>query len=149
LIKQRRSLIEPHCKVVVNDRGYDAYAGDPKQLDQIVVHVRVATLLAGTDVFLGVHRNRDEGQEMSAVARRTHATPMGFGNHSGIYVPAAEGSSLDVLRTKCLGQINCSLDVFRISFGLDAAPLLLIEGPITVELKTTVADTRPGKRSAG
>src|SRR5262249_37265833 len=70
-------------------------------------------------------------------------------DHAGIDVPAAKGSSLDVLRAKCLGQVNCSLDVFRISFGLDAAPLLLIEGPITVELKTTVADARPGKRSTG
>src|SRR5262245_36930277 len=141
--------MEPHCEFVVCDRRYDVYAGDPKQLDQVVVHVRVAAFLAGTDMFLGVHRSSDQGQQMSAMTRRTHAEPVGFDNHAGVDVPAAEGSSCDVLCAKCPSQINCSLDVIRVSFGLNPATLLLIKRPITVELKATVTDSRPRKRSAG
>src|SRR5215475_9098136 len=86
---------------------------------------------------------------MSAVTRRTHAEPVGFDNRAGVDVPAAEGSSLDVLCAKCLSQINCSFDVIRVSFRLNPAPLLLIKGPITVELKATVTDSRSRKRSTG
>src|SRR6266542_4786697 len=72
---------------------------------------------------------------------------MGFSDHAGVDVPAPERPGLDVLRTERLGQVHSPLDVLRISLRLDPAPLLLIEGPVTVELKAAIADPGAWKYS--
>src|SRR5262245_40784465 len=99
-------------------------------------------------MFLRIHRGRDQGQKMCAVTGRPQAAPVGFMNHPRVDSPPAKRSSLDVLRTKGDSQIHGALDVISISFGLDSASLLLIDGPVAVELKAAVADARTGKCAA-
>ena len=74
------------------------------------------------------------------MARDAHSQTMRFRYHAGIDVPTPERSRLDVLRTKGLGQGHGTSDVIRIRLWLDHAPLLVIKGPITVDLKTTIDD---------
>src|SRR5262245_52189398 len=64
---------------------------------------------------------------------------MSFSDHARIDIPAPKRSGLDVLRTEGLGQIHGAFYMLRIRFRLDPAALLFVEGPITVELKATVA----------
>src|SRR6185369_7224873 len=100
-------------------------------------------------MLLRVHARSDQRQQMRAVPGRSHTPPMGFGDHTGVDVPAPERPGLDVLRTEGLGKGHRSPDMAWVRFWLDPAPLLLIEGPITVELKAAVADPRPWKHSGG
>src|SRR5215813_7680822 len=77
-----------------------------------------------------------------------HASAMGFIDHASINVPAPERSRLDVLGSEGLGKVHGSFYVVRIGLGLDPAPLLFIEGPITVKLKSAVTDARAWKHSS-
>src|SRR5215831_12455422 len=72
---------------------------------------------------------------------------MGFSDHAGVDVPAPERPGFDVLGAEGLGQGHGSPDVAWIRLWFDPAPLLLIEGPITVELKAAIVDPRAWKRS--
>jgi len=73
---------------------------------------------------------------------------MGFRDHPGVDVPAPERPGLDVLRSEGLGQGHGSPDELRIRLWFDPAPLFLVEGLVTVELKAAVADPEAGKPSA-
>ena len=100
-------------------------------------------------MFLRVHAGSDQRQLVRAMPGRTHAAAMRFGDHAGIDVPAPECPRLDVLRAEGLGQGHGTRNVVRIRLRLDSPPLLIIEGPVTVELKATIADSRAWKDSGG
>src|SRR5215472_13969562 len=100
-------------------------------------------------MFLRIHAGRDQRQQVSAVTGGSHATPMSLSYHPGVDVPAPERPRFDVLRPEGLGQVHRAPDVIGIRLGFDPAALLFIERPVTVELKSTVADPRAWQRSGG
>src|SRR4030095_4304279 len=102
---------------------------------------------AETYMFLRVHARRDQRQQVRAMPGRSHTPTMGFGDHTGVDVPAPERPGLDVLRTEGLGKGHGSRDMSWVRLWLDPAPLLFIEGQITVELKAAVANPRTWKHS--
>src|SRR5687767_10476980 len=86
---------------------------------------------------------------MRAMSRRPNPAAMSFLDHPRVYIPTPKSAGLDMLRAERFQETYRSLYVFSVSFGFDAASLVFIERPVTVELKSAVGDPRSGHRSGG